>query len=151
MPLRQGKVLVAMKRTREMSMTCKRMTCKRILATVAIAVSLSATSAGAAEINGTWLRDTGASQVKFAPCGGGALCGSLVWLKPGLDTTAKIGQRIFFDMKPSGADSWSGNAFNPEDGKTYTGKMSLSGNTLTTSGCVMGGLICKSVTWTRVN
>jgi uncharacterized protein (DUF2147 family) len=122
----------------------------RIPITVAIAVSLSATSARAAEINGTWLRDTGASQVKFVPCGG-AVCGSLVWLKPGLDTTAKIGQRIFFDMKPSGTDSWSGNAFNPEDGKTYTGKMSLSGNTLTTSGCVMGGLICKSVTWTRVN
>ena len=41
--------------------------------------------------------------------------------------------------------------FNPEDGKTYTGKMSLSGGTLTTQGCAMGGMICKSSTWTRSN
>ncbi|WP_315832313.1 DUF2147 domain-containing protein [Bradyrhizobium prioriisuperbiae] len=116
-----------------------------------LALSAMAMSpAFAADVSGTWLRDTGASRVKFAPCGG-AICGNLVWLKPGVETPAKVGQRIFFDMKPSGADSWSGNAFNPEDGKTYSGKMSLSGDTLTTSGCVMGGMICKSTTWTRVN
>lgn len=53
-------------------------------------------------------------------------------------------------MKPNGANSWSGSAFNPEDGKTYTGKMTLSGNTLTTAGCVMS-VICKSAIWTRSN
>jgi len=116
-----------------------------------LALSTMALSpAFAGDVSGTWLRDTGASRVKFAPCGG-AICGNLVWLKPGVETPAKVGQRIFFDMKPSGADSWTGNAFNPEDGKTYSGKMSLSGDTLTTSGCVMGGMICKSTTWTRVN
>ena len=51
----------------------------------------------------------------------------------------------------SGPNTWTGNAFNPEDGKTYSGKMTLSGNTLTTSGCVLGGVICRSVTWRRVN
>lgn len=112
--------------------------------------AMAMSPAFAGDVSGTWLRDTGASRVKFAPCGS-AICGNLVWLKPGVETPAKVGQRIFFDMKPSGADSWSGNAFNPEDGKTYSGKMSLSGDTLTTSGCVMGGMICKSTTWTRVN
>lgn len=121
-----------------------------ILAAVAATASW-AVPATAADIGGTWLRDTGASQVKFASCGGGAVCGHIAWLKPGIETPAKVGQKIFFDMKPNGPDSWSGSAFNPEDGKTYTGKMSLSGNTLTTSGCVMGGMICKSTTWTRVN
>lgn len=120
-----------------------------ILATALAAISIAAPAA-AADISGTWLRDTGASQVRFTPCGG-AVCGHIAWLKPGIETPAKVGQKIFFDMKPNGPDSWSGSAFNPEDGKTYTGKMSLSGNTLTTSGCVMGGMICKSATWTRVN
>lgn len=106
-------------------------------------------AASAQGVTGTWLRDTGASHVKFAPCGD-ALCGSIAWLKPGVETPAKIGQRIFYDMKPSGENAWSGSAFNPEDGKTYTGKMSLSGTTLTTSGCTLGGLICKSTTWSRV-
>ena len=46
-------------------------------------------------------------------------------------------------MKPDGV-RLEGSAFNPDDGQTYTGKMSLSGATLTTQGCAMGGMICKS-------
>lgn len=115
-----------------------------------LGAAMSGTAVRADDVAGTWLRETGASKVKFAPCGG-AVCGTLVWLKPGVETPAKLGQKIFFDMKPTGPDAWAGSAFNPEDGKTYTGKMSLSGGTLTTQGCAMGGLICKSAIWTRAN
>ncbi|AVT82741.1 DUF2147 domain-containing protein [Rhodopseudomonas palustris] len=115
-----------------------------------LAAALATTGARADDVGGTWLRETGASKVKFAPCGG-AVCGTLVWLKPGVETPAKVGQKIFFDMKPTGPGAWAGSAFNPEDGKTYTGKMNLSGGTLTTQGCAMGGMICKSSTWTRAN
>lgn len=111
--------------------------------------ALLATPILADDVTGTWLRDTGASHVKFGPCGA-AMCGTIAWLKPGVETPAKVGQRIFYDMKADGANAWSGTAFNPEDGKTYTGKMSLAGGTLTTQGCAMGGLICKSTTWTKV-
>lgn len=97
--------------------------------------------------SGTWLRDSGASRVKFSKCGD-AWCGSIVWLK---DTSgpAKVGQRVFFDMKPDGENKWVGKAFNPEDGKTYSGKMTLSGGGLTTAGCALGGLVCRSVNWTK--
>jgi uncharacterized protein (DUF2147 family) len=60
-------------------------------------------------------------------------------------------QKVFYDMTLSGDDAWVGKAFNPDDGKTYTGKMTLSGGKLTTAGCVFGGLICKSYVWTRVH
>ncbi len=63
--------------------------------------------------------------------------------------TTKIGERIFRDMKKDG-EGWSGSAYNPEDKRTYTGKMSLSGSTLTTKGCALGGMICKTVTWSRI-
>ncbi|MGL4728156.1 MAG: DUF2147 domain-containing protein [Bosea sp. (in: a-proteobacteria)] len=99
---------------------------------------------------GTWLRETGESRVRFAKCGE-ALCGTVAWLKDPANSPSKVGQRVFFDMKPSGAGAWSGSAFNPEDGKTYSGKMTVSGNRLTTSGCVLGGMICRSVNWSRVN
>jgi uncharacterized protein (DUF2147 family) len=98
---------------------------------------------------GTWLRDSGASRVKIAKCGD-AICGSIVWLKDP-DNPAKIGQRVFYDMVPDGANKWVGKAFNPEDGKIYSGKMTLSGNSLTTAGCALGGLICKNVNWSKVN
>lgn len=120
--------------------------------TIAASAAVLAISAGlpafAADPAGTWLRDNGNSRVRFAKCGD-AWCGSIVWLK---DTKgpSKIGQRIFYDMKPAGENAWQGKAFNPEDGKTYSGKMTLSGNSLTTAGCVLGGLVCKSVAWSRV-
>lgn len=113
-------------------------------------VTLAAGSAAAQSATGTWLRDTGASRVRISPCGD-ALCGSIVWLKEGAETSAKVGQRIFYEMKPDGAGKWSGKAFNPEDGKTYSGTMSVSGSTLTTAGCVLGGMICRTVRWSKVN
>ena len=113
------------------------------------AVAMTTSPVMADDISGVWLRDTGASKVKFSRCGD-AICGNIVWLKQGADPKAKVGQRVFFDMKPNGTNTWAGSAFNPEDGKTYTGKMTLSGNTLTTAGCVMS-VICKSATWTRSN
>ena len=108
-----------------------------------------ATAAAAQEVTGLWERDSGASRVRFTKCGE-AVCGTIAWLKES-GGPAKLGQRIFYDMKPNGANKWSGSAFNPEDGKTYSGTMTLSGNTLTTAGCVMGGLICRSVKWNRSN
>lgn len=121
---------------------------KRV-ALVALGMLAGAGAAMAQEVSGVWERDTGASRVRFSKCGE-ALCGTISWLKEQAGP-AKVGQRIFYDMKPSGANKWSGSAFNPEDGKTYSGTMALSGGTLTTAGCVMGGLICRSARWTRLD
>ena len=116
---------------------------------VAATLAMLATPTLAQEVTGTWLRDSGASKVRLAKCGD-AVCGTISWLKDS-SGPAKLGQRIFYDMKPSGAGKWNGSAFNPEDGKTYSGTMTLAGDTLTTAGCVMGGLICRSVKWSRSN
>jgi len=115
----------------------------------ALALLAGMATAAAQEVTGIWERETGASRVRFAKCGE-ALCGTISWLKDA-NGPAKLGQRIFYDMKPNGAGKWSGSAFNPEDGKTYSGTMSLSGETLTTAGCILGGMICRSVKWSRSN
>jgi uncharacterized protein (DUF2147 family) len=120
---------------------------RSVLAFAALAVSSNLVFAG--EVGGEWARTDGKGRVRFAPCGD-AMCGTITWLK---DSTGggKIGQRVFFDMKPNGENIWAGTAFNPEDGKEYAGKLTLSGNNLVTAGCALGGLICKSVSWTRVH
>lgn len=114
----------------------------------AFILAAAVSGAAAGDASGVWLRDTGGSKVRIASCGGEALCGSIVWLKDPVGP-AKVGQQVFFDMKPRGENVWVGSAVNPEDGKTYSGKMTLAGDRLTTAGCVLGGLICKSVAWTR--
>ena len=99
------------------------MAIRSTVTTAGLLLALAA-PACAQDVSGTWLRDSGASKVRFSKCGE-AMCGSISWLKEA-GGPAKLGQRIFYDMKPSGAGKWSGSAFNPEDGKTYSGTMSLS-------------------------
>ena len=116
---------------------------------VAFAIlAASAPPAIASELTGIWMRDDGSAKLRFSACGGGALCGFLAWKKEA-GGAAKIGQRLFTDMRPSGGDTWAGSAFNPEDGKRYMAKLTVSGDHLVTAGCVFGGLICKSFNWTR--
>ncbi len=67
---------------------------RTLLAALSAASLLLAGTAAQADVIGTWLRESGASHVKFAPCGGGAICGHLTWLKPGVKTKAKVGQRV---------------------------------------------------------
>ena len=102
----------------------------------------------ASELLGEWARDDGHGNVRFAPCRD-AVCGTIT-AKSDPNAPGKIGQKVFYDMKADGENFWRGSAFNPEDGREYSGKITLAGARLTTAGCVLGGLICKSLTWSRV-
>jgi uncharacterized protein (DUF2147 family) len=139
------------------------------LALCAVGVLTAAGPAVAADPNGTWLTEPGTSRIRIADCGG-ALCGTIVWLKDLIDaqtqkpridkfnadasrrTRPLMGTTIVIGMKPAGADKWSGQVYNAEDGKTYTGSITMQGaNALKLEGCALGGLLCKGQTWTRVN
>ena len=52
--------------------------------------------------------------------------------------------------KKSGGSKWSGNLYNPVDGKTYAGSVTVKDkNTIDLAGCV-AVVLCKTTTWTRV-
>lgn len=129
----------------------------------------AATPASAGDARGNWLTENGRAKVAIVNCGGG-LCGNIVALKePNEPATGKpktdaqnsdrakrtrpmIGVQIVIDMKPDGTDKWKGQVYNAEDGKTYSGSITLQGaTTLNLQGCALGGLICKTQTWTRTN
>src|SRR5262249_51187176 len=98
---------------------------------------------------GIWLHESGEAKVRFAPCGN-AVCGRIVWIESGAPTSARVGDRTFFGMRRIRPDLWRGKTLYPEDGEVYDATMQLSGLVLTTSGCAVGGMICKSARWTRV-
>ncbi|MBW8880929.1 MAG: DUF2147 domain-containing protein [Asticcacaulis sp.] len=106
--------------------------------------------ATAADLSGSWERSTGTSRIRFETCDSG-LCGRIAWIRPGVKSRGYIGQTIFSKLVKSGATLWTGEAFNPEDGRTYQESVSVDGRVLTTKGCVLGGLICKSETWKRID
>jgi len=143
----------------------------RKVLTIAGAVAVifgAAAPALAADPIGKWLTQNNNATVAIAHCGD-ALCGTIVALRePNDPETGKpktdihnpdaakrsrpvIGVQIVFDMKPNGKpDVWDGQVYNAEDGKTYTGSITLTGaNSLDLKGCALGGLICKTQTWNR--
>lgn len=109
--------------------------------------TVSAPSAASAEPTGRWDREDGLGGIDIRRCGL-ALCGRIAWLRD-TGTPAHIGQEVLVDMMPDDENTWSGSANNPEDGRTYKGTMTLTDSRLLTRGCILGGLICHSVSLTR--
>ena len=144
------------------------MTIVKLTARVALLAALTLPCAAlAADPTGTWLTEGGKSRIKIVRCGN-ALCGTIAWLKEPNDPDtgrpktdfrnqdaarrgrAMIGIEIVLGMQPSGtSDKWTGEVYNPEDGKTYSGSLTMTGaNELSLAGCVLA-VLCKSQTWTR--
>lgn len=123
----------------------------------------------AADPAGLWLSEDGEAKVQIYHCGQ-ALCGKLAWLKdpndpetkkPKLDKFNKdaskksrpvLGLDIISGMKPSGRpDQWSGSLYNPEDGNTFSGTLTMQNMlNLKLEGCVLA-LFCRSEIWKRTN
>ena len=117
---------------------------------LAILLSLTAPGLGAAEpaIYGGWARGDGVARVEIAPCGG-AICATNTWIKPGV-ADEKVGDKLVMKVEPSGAAAMSGTAFDPQRNLSYRLNISLAGRSMTTRGCVLGGLLCKNMGWTRL-
>lgn len=131
----------------------------KTLSLAALALLALAAPALAHDPRGTWLSQSGETRVRFSDCGG-QLCGTIVQSAQARDdknenaalrSRALVGVRMI-TMRANGTDAWQGSLYNFQDGKTYNGRMTMpSANAMSLSGCVLGGLICRSQTWTRVN
>ena len=146
------------------------MAAARTLTGAIIGAFLAVAPASASDPAGTWLTQGGEAQIRLANCGG-ALCGTILALRePNDPETGKpktdkrnenasqrarplIGVQVLLGLRPSATpDKWEGSVYNADDGKTYTGFVTLTSPTsLRLQGCVLGGLICKAQTWSRVN
>jgi uncharacterized protein (DUF2147 family) len=110
-----------------------------------------------AAIYGVWSNAKGTLHVQTAGCGA-RLCGSVVWasekaktdsLKGGV--TQLVGTQLLQEYRKTGADTWAGRVFVPDMGRTFSSRIQrLPTGELKISGCLIGGLICKSQTWHRV-
>ena len=129
-------------------------------------IAMTSSPALAGDPTGMWLSQDGDVKMKVARCGD-AVCSTIAWLKEPNDKNGKpktdqnnpdaskrnrpiMGSPIILPMKADGADKWSGQVYNAEDGKTYSGSFALAGaNKADLKGCV--AIICKTKTWTRTN
>ncbi|MGO4571470.1 DUF2147 domain-containing protein [Microvirga sp. 2TAF3] len=131
-----------------------------LLAALGLLVLAGSAHAQSADPSGTYLSESGETHVRVARCGA-VYCGTITAVKgeakdvnnpdPKLKGRNLVGVQMISDIRPSG-EGFTGQLYNYKDGKTYTGKMSFKGgNAMQLSGCILGGLICRSQTWTKVN
>lgn len=119
---------------------------------------------------GTWLNGTKKGRIQIYKQGD-KYFGKLIWLiepndpatgKPkvdnknpetGLKSRPLLNLNIMTGFSYDGGNVWDdGKIYNPEDGKTYSCKMTLKNpNTLDVRGYVGISLIGKTQTWTRIN
>jgi uncharacterized protein (DUF2147 family) len=110
-------------------------------------LALSGASA-AGSANGDWARDDGLIRTHIAACGE-AICATNTWAKnPQGDE--KVGDKLVMTLNATDPNHWTGSAFDPQRDRSYSMEMSVAGDRLTTRGCVLGGILCRSVGWTRM-
>tara|TARA_R110000744_G_scaffold144843_1_gene256994 strand:+ start:579 stop:941 length:363 start_codon:yes stop_codon:yes gene_type:complete len=117
---------------------------KQIIMTGVIAagviLSVPAGQAFAADpIVGNWRTESGET-ANIAPCSGNKFC---ITLRTGKYAGTRIGSMA--NVK----GAYKGKITDPATDKTYSGKASIAGTAMKMSGCVLGGLFCKSQSWNR--
>lgn len=136
-----------------------------IVAASSALLTASMATANANDPTGLWLTEDGAAKVRIEPCGN-AICGTLAWLRDPIDeATGKpltdklnadptkrnrpmLGIPIILGMRRAGGTQWSGQIYNPDDGKTYNGSIEFaSARKLKVKGCI--AFLCQTETWTR--
>jgi uncharacterized protein (DUF2147 family) len=109
---------------------------------------------------GEWRTADGRANVRIDDCDG-VLWGIISWEKEpgGVDSYnpdpaernhPTLGVHILRAMKPTKPGLWQGEIYNPENGKTYDSRVSLtSPDVLRIEGCVLG-FLCGGENWTRI-
>lgn len=112
----------------------------------ALLAAHSALAEQAADPSGVWLRDDGNARVEIAPCGGD-ICATNLWIG---DTSRgeEAGDRLVMSLEPQSADTLAGTAYDVKRDRTYSMTLQVGEDRLVTRGCVLGGVLCRDVSWT---
>ena len=105
-------------------------------------------AASGPSIEGDWSRGDGKAKVRIAPCGDD-ICATNTWIRPGVNNE-KVGDRLVMTITSDGSGKWSGKAFDPQRHMTFRMTIDVAATSMTTHGCVLGGLLCKNMGWTRI-
>jgi uncharacterized protein (DUF2147 family) len=137
---------------------------KSLITSVALPILLmtsvsseAAQSSAISAISGTWLNPRGTITVKTSDCRG-HLCGWVNWASAEALQDAKesgvnnlVGIELLQDYKLNAPGRWSGMVYVPDLGHRFNSRITpLNANQLKISGCILGGLICKSQLWHKV-
>jgi uncharacterized protein (DUF2147 family) len=131
----------------------------KLMVTAAL-ISVLAPGAGksAVPIEGPWLTEDGGGVIDIEPCGS-LYCGRIVGLVAAslgaplpkdVNGNSRCGLEIIHGLAETDPGEWTGKITNPEDGKTYSARLSADGRgRLRLRGFVLVPLLGQTQTWTR--
>ena len=114
----------------------------------ALLVAGSAGAGGGPTIIGDWSRNDGSSRINIGPCGK-LLCAVNTWIRDPAEGEL-VGDRLVLALQPLDPNALTGEAFDERRKLRYSLLISVKGNAMTTEGCLMSGVLCKSLRWIRV-
>ena len=105
---------------------------------------------------GIWQNPHKSIAVRIAPCGQ-QICGQIVMASDEAQQDARdsgvqqlIGTQLLSDYRQVASRRWDGTVFVPDMGRHFSSHIvQLEPNVLRISGCLIGGMLCKSQDWTR--
>lgn len=129
-----------------------------LAAASALSVALPA-SADDTFTYGVWRNPKNSVHVEIKPCGGGRACGIVVWADDEAKADAKkggtpnlVGLQLLRDFQLQKNGSWKGKVFVPDLNMNFNGTADFpDATTMKAKGCLIGGFLCKSQTWRRVD
>ena len=118
------------------------------------AIAQPAPIAVTSQARSVWINPHNNVKVETGDCGGN-LCGWVVWATPEAAQDARdggvqklVGTELLQDYRQTARNAWQGRVFVPDMGKTFYSTITqVNPDELRISGCIMGGLICKSQVW----
>jgi uncharacterized protein (DUF2147 family) len=110
--------------------------------------SLAAATPAVSDISGTWVRSDGSAEIHVVSCGQ-QICATNIWIRDPGDE--EVGDRLVMSLTPNGQAAFSGFGYDVKRGKKYSLQISLEGsNRMRTQGCVLAGVVCRTMQWTRL-
>ena len=131
----------------------------KLMATVALALALAPRAGrSAVPIEGAWLTEDGGGVIDIEPCGS-LYCGRIVGLAAAssgnplprdVNGNSRCGLQIVRGLAESDPGEWSGKITNPEDGQTYSARLTVDDRgRLHLRGYVLVPLLGQTQIWTR--
>jgi len=148
---------------------------RNLIVSLVLVLCLSGVAVGAGpdDVTGRWLDQDKKAIINIYKCGN-LYCGNITWLKEpnfpaddkkGMAGKTKVdrenpdsslrskpimGMVILWGFKYAGENKWDdGNIYDPNNGKTYSCKMTLDGDRLNIRGFIGISLIGRTSVWTR--
>ncbi|CAN5893236.1 DUF2147 domain-containing protein [soil metagenome] len=119
-----------------------------LAATIAFTAGSAAAVGGSASITGEWSRTDGASRISVAPCGE-QICAVNTWIRDTSNGEA-VGDKLVMNLQPQEPAKLTGEAFDEKRKLRYSMEILVADNAMTTQGCMLSGVVCKTLHWNRL-